>query len=171
MKLAQKMQIHIQFHGSESTQNSLNPGVEKHIEGQSRDGLDKMIHGVQNSLGCQALLAFSVSSSFTRRHTAKEYWSGELHSHCEFSNYFLRILIFRKDLNLVMCVVPSDGHGESKAPDIWTRFSVFLVRYIWFKYSFWNLMFLLQKPYKQAHRCLFAADGSCKLFHLVVKSG
>lgn len=31
---------------------------------QSRDRLDKMIHRVRNSLGCQALLAFSVSSSF-----------------------------------------------------------------------------------------------------------
>lgn len=31
---------------------------------QSRDRLDKMIHRVRNSLGCQALLAFSVPSSF-----------------------------------------------------------------------------------------------------------
>lgn len=81
-----KMQIHIQFHGSESTQNSLNPAIEKHMEVQSRDRLDKMIHGAQNSLGCQALLAFSVSSSFTPHHTPKEYWSEELHSQCELSN-------------------------------------------------------------------------------------
>lgn len=43
---------------------------------QSRDRLDKMIHRVRNSLGCQALLAFSVSSSFRPLHTPKEYWSG-----------------------------------------------------------------------------------------------
>lgn len=68
------MQIHIQFHGSESTQNSLNPAIEKHIEVQDCDRLDKMIHVVPNSLACQALLAFSVmSSSFTPHYTPKEY--------------------------------------------------------------------------------------------------
>lgn len=81
-----KMQIHIQFHGSENTQNSLNPAMEKHMEVQSHDRLDKMIHRVRNSLGCQALLAFSVSSSFTPHHTPKEYWSGGFHFRCELSN-------------------------------------------------------------------------------------
>lgn len=68
-----KMQIHIQFHGSESTQNSLSPAMEKHMEVQNCDRLDKMIHAAPNSLGCQALLAFSMSSSFTPHNTPKEY--------------------------------------------------------------------------------------------------
>lgn len=72
-KATAKMQIHIQFHGSESTQNSLNSPMENRTELQSRDRLDKMIHRVRNSLGCQALLAFSVSSSFRPLHTPKEY--------------------------------------------------------------------------------------------------
>lgn len=67
------MQIHIQFHGSESTQNSLNSAMENRMELQRRDRLDKMIHRVQNSLGCQALLAFSVPGSFRPLHTPKEY--------------------------------------------------------------------------------------------------
>ena len=75
-----KMQIHIQFHGSESTQNSLNPAMQKNKEVQRCDRLDKMIHAVLNSLGCQALLAFIVSGSFMSHYTPKEYWSEWGHS-------------------------------------------------------------------------------------------
>lgn len=71
-RVSPKMQIHIQFHGSENTPNSLNPATEKQKEVQC-DGLDKMMHVVPNSLGCQALLAFSASSSFMPRYTPKEY--------------------------------------------------------------------------------------------------
>lgn len=56
-----KMEIHIQFHGAKSTQNGLSPAMENHME-KCRDRLDKMIHRVQNRLGCQALLVYSVSS-------------------------------------------------------------------------------------------------------------
>lgn len=55
-----KMQILMSFHASKSTQNSLSPGMEKHTEVQNHGLLDGMIHRVQNSLSCQALLAFSV---------------------------------------------------------------------------------------------------------------
>lgn len=80
-----KMLIHIQFHGSESTQNGLNLAMVRQAEVQSHDRLDKM-NGLQNSLVCQALLAFSASSSFMPHHTLKEYWLGDTHSHCQFSN-------------------------------------------------------------------------------------
>lgn len=88
-----KMEIHIQFHGAKSTQNGLSPAMENHME-ECCDRLDKMIHRVQNRLGCQALFVDSVSSLLRPFHTPKEYWSGVLHSKCELSNSDFLFTIF-----------------------------------------------------------------------------
>ena len=53
-----KMQIPIQFHGSESTQNRLNPAMERHMDVQDRDRPDKGIHGVVEQLALSGIADF-----------------------------------------------------------------------------------------------------------------
>lgn len=108
-----KMQIHIQFHGSESTQNSLNPAMQKNKEVQRCDRLDKMIHAVLNSLGCQALLAFIVSGSFTPHYTPKEYWSVWVHSLCELSNSHIVECVHVKTSKITFCMLLTGPNGSN----------------------------------------------------------
>lgn len=96
------MQIHIQFHGSESTQNSLNPATEKHMEVQRCDRLDKMIQGCRTAWvvrHCWLLVCLAhLRPTILQRNIDQESFSRSVRwTTLTFSN--VRALIFRKEVS------------------------------------------------------------------------